>query len=325
VKEQNRGSHTQGLTAEQITESPISLPEVMQAANLKPEELQTIQLLHEAREKGESISRKDLIQDLSPEENSQIPRTTLRDDLRRVNRKLRAFGWEIVHPLHFSQGKVREIRGRYIIKTQDEVQEVPPSQSSKKHEASLGKEHSPNKKVIKKPPTPIDSIPMLPQTKEIKPLPTSAIAWESLQAKEEKIKKEKLEQLRQDIVLNFTLAFLSHVKTDNIKKLTRDPTKNWFGQIPKEFSFDSIFGTDPKEDEKTKDRKHTVSLVKGLCETVDRLWELESNTVTTPKEKQILTMCGELKQKGIDKDMVKNIAGEHYGVEIPDKSEAAVV
>ena len=313
MKEQNLGSHTQGLTAEQITESPISLPEVMQAVNLRPAELKAVQLLHQAREEGKEISKRDLTDHLHPEENFQLASIKVRDDLRGANRKLRDFGWRIDHPQHYSQQKVRKIRDRYVILTQDEILEAQSSKSGKKREA-LGKKHNP-----------IDSIPILPQTKEIKPLLTSATIWESLQAKEEKIKKEKLEQLRQDIVLNFTLAFLSHVKTDNIKKLTRNPTKKWFGQIPREFSFDSIFGTDPKEDEKTKDRKHTVSLVKGLYDTVDRLWELESNTVTTPKEKQIVTMCGELLQKGIDKDMLKNIAGEHYGVEIPDKSEAAVV
>jgi len=311
VKEQNLGSHTQGLTAEQITESPISLPEVMQAVNLRPAELKAVQLLHQAREEGKEISKRDLTDHLHPEENFQLASIKVRDDLRGANRKLRDFGWRIDHPQHYSQQKVRKIRDRYVILTQDEILEAQSSKSGKERE------------VIKKPP--IHSIPMLPHTQDTKLLPTSATAWESLQAKEEKIKKERLEQLRQDIVLFFTLAFLSHVKTDNIKKLTRNPTKNWFGQIPKEFSFDSVFGTHPKEDEETKDRKNREFLVKGLCETVDRLWEVESNTVTTPKEKQIVTMCGELKQKGIDKDMVKNIAGEHYGVEIPDKSEAAVV
>lgn len=152
----------------------------------------------------------------------------------------------------------------------------------------------------------------------------SATNWESLLAKQERTDKEKLEQLRKGIILNFTLAFLSHVETDNLKKLTRKLTKHWYAGLSVGVSSDSIFGNDPKEDKEIKDRKNTVSLVKGLCETVDRLWELESSTVAIPIEKQIVTMCGALKQKGIDKDMVKNIAGKHYGVEIPDKSEAAI-
>ena len=311
MKEQSPRPQTQGLTGGQITENAVNIIEPTQVPKLKPKELQAIQLLHQAREEGKEIYKRGLTDHLYPEDNFQIASIKARGDLRGANRKLRHFGWRIDHPLHYSQGKVRKIIDRYVILRQDEILEAQSSKSGKERE------------VIKKPP--IHSIPMLPHTQDTKLLPTSATAWESLQAKEEKIKKERLEQLRQDIVLFFTLAFLSHVKTDNIKKLTRNPTKNWFGQIPKEFSFDSVFGTHPKEDEETKDRKNREFLVKGLCETVDRLWEVESNTVTTPKEKQIVTMCGELKQKGIDKDMVKNIAGEHYGVEIPDKSEAAVV
>lgn len=45
--------------------------------------------------------------------------------------------------------------------------------------------------------------------------PTSATNRESSLEKQERMRQEKLEQLRKDIILNFTLAFLSHVNTGN--------------------------------------------------------------------------------------------------------------
>lgn len=164
VKEQDRKPQHQGLTREEITESPISLPEVMQVANLKPEELQATRLLHQAREKGKELSKRDLTENLYPEENFQIAIIKLRVDLHGANSKLRPFGWRIDHPLHHSQGKVRKIRDRYVILGQDEILEIQLPKSAESQE-TLERQRNPKKTFRKS--SPRDSLPTLPRAFKI--------------------------------------------------------------------------------------------------------------------------------------------------------------
>lgn len=321
MKEQSPRSQTQGLTGGQITENAVNITEPTQVPNLKPKELQIVQLVHHAAREDKDVSRRDVAKHLYPEENYQIASIKLRVDLDGANRKLRDFGWRIDHPLHYSQGKVRRIRDRYIITRQDKVLKVQPSQSNKKHEVLTEKGRNPKKRPRRR--SSRDSIPTLPPTQDIKLLPRSATIWESPEAREERLRQEEFEGLRQAFVLHFTHSVLSHIKTGTIqefaKGFTRNPKEVSYGLRPKTITLDLVLGIDPKEDKETKNRKIIEFFSDGYIQTVDKLWGQQPNQVTIPKERLILEKCKELEQKGKDRETVLNIVVGCLGTKIPDR------
>lgn len=155
--------------------------------------------------------------------------------------------------------------------------------------------------------------------------PASERIRETQEQRVHRLARVRLENERQMLVLNFTLSVLSHIKTDTMQEFVRDfrkKPKQILYNLPTGMSFDSVVEVDPTNDKETKAIKTIQVFTEGLVQTVGRLWGQQPSISTESKESQIMRMCEEIEQMGINKNKGLSIIRESFGIQNPEKPES---